>query len=256
MNATHSGRLVVGAVGLVLLFGAAGCAGCGTPPADCTDVDKDQVTTCAGDCNDNDPAMNPNHAEVCDGKDNDCDGKVDDGVSCACTPGTTPLACGKNALCRRTCGTTGVYGACLPTGSSSVDTLTDLANCGECGNACPIPVNADATCRQGVCGRTPCKAGFFDLDGDSTNGCESTCTGPACLLPDGGQLALTSPPLPETGLVFQTPSSGGSLGSQIQTSGGHTNLGVLGQPSALSPGRSEASSATHRHIGGFAAGLK
>lgn len=32
------------------------------------------------DCNDRDPAINPQEKEVCDGKDNDCNGDVDDGV--------------------------------------------------------------------------------------------------------------------------------------------------------------------------------
>lgn len=33
------------------------------------------------DCNDNDPRMNPGQAEFCDGKDNDCDGTVDEEVA-------------------------------------------------------------------------------------------------------------------------------------------------------------------------------
>lgn len=32
------------------------------------------------DCNDRDPAINPQEKEVCDGKDNDCNGDIDDGV--------------------------------------------------------------------------------------------------------------------------------------------------------------------------------
>ncbi|AKF86695.1 hypothetical protein MFUL124B02_31355 [Myxococcus fulvus 124B02] len=49
-----------------------------------------QTTTCAwppgyrlvgGDCNDRDSSMKPGGTEVCDGKDNDCDGQVDEGFS-------------------------------------------------------------------------------------------------------------------------------------------------------------------------------
>lgn len=41
------------------------------------DLDKDGWTICSGDCNDNDNAISPATAEVCDERDNDCDGKKD-----------------------------------------------------------------------------------------------------------------------------------------------------------------------------------
>lgn len=47
-------------------------------PSTCTDADGDGVCASQGDCNDNNPAVNPSAAEVCnDGIDNDCDGLVD-----------------------------------------------------------------------------------------------------------------------------------------------------------------------------------
>lgn len=48
----------------------------------CVDVDGDGVKDCAGDCNDRDPKIKPGAAEVCDGRDNDCDGIVDDNAAC------------------------------------------------------------------------------------------------------------------------------------------------------------------------------
>ena len=43
------------------------------------DVDGDSYSVEMGDCNDNDPLINPGVIEDCDGKDNNCDGEIDEG---------------------------------------------------------------------------------------------------------------------------------------------------------------------------------
>ncbi len=57
----------------------------GDAPADgatCTDMDRDGVTTCAGDCNDGDPLVAPGLPELCgDMVDNNCNGMADEGCT-------------------------------------------------------------------------------------------------------------------------------------------------------------------------------
>jgi hypothetical protein len=72
--------------------------------------------------------------EACDAIDNDCDGAVDEGI----------------------------------------DTQSDLAHCGGCGQRC-APPNARASCVDGACLIEGCLDGFIDVDGDPANGCEVGC---------------------------------------------------------------------------------
>jgi hypothetical protein len=54
----------------------------------CVDLDADGTTDCAGDCNDSDPKIRPGAVEVCDGRDNNCNGIIDDAAACVrvCAP--------------------------------------------------------------------------------------------------------------------------------------------------------------------------
>jgi Lamin Tail Domain/Stigma-specific protein, Stig1/Putative metal-binding motif len=54
------------------------------------------------------------------------------------------------------------------------DLQNDPVNCGSCGITCGYP-NAQSLCVSGGCQRGPCLAGYRDLDGLDTNGCEYGC---------------------------------------------------------------------------------
>jgi len=51
--------------------------------------------------------------------------------------------------------------------------LTELANCGTCGNACEAGANANVACNNSQCVLTSCKPAFADCDGMDENGCET-----------------------------------------------------------------------------------
>lgn len=97
-------------------------------------------TYCVADSDPPDPAD-----EVCDGRDNDCDGRVDlvsDGM-----------------------------GGWVPADGSP----TDPDHCGTCDTVCNYDHGYRA-CVGGACQLAGCHLGWFDQDGDPSNGCEYNCT--------------------------------------------------------------------------------
>ena len=68
----------------LILITAFGCGGHSTAdnPDVCSDSDGDGQTDCDGDCNDGDPSVLSGGTEICgDGRDNNCDGVIDDGCN-------------------------------------------------------------------------------------------------------------------------------------------------------------------------------
>jgi hypothetical protein len=126
---------------------------------------------------------------------------------------------------------------------------TDVANCGACGVVCPSAIQAPTACTRGTCGRGTCNAGFFDVDGPATPGCESTCAGSTCTLPDGGSVVLTRPPTPEARGNFGVVSSGGSLGNTRQSNASFRHSGVMGDAAAT--GGARMSNGVFQNVGGI-----
>ncbi len=145
-----------------------------------------------------------NGEEICDGRDNDCDGQVDEETPNAGMPCDDPSLCPwhPQGKCVGKCADRGVYvcsgnqlvcvpkaGAPTPTlevcdadgvdedcdgqSNEDFDLMTDPNNCGACGNVCNVP-NAYAACVAGECVVDTCRTGYNDLD-PTKPGCEYEC---------------------------------------------------------------------------------
>ena len=121
--------------------------------------------------------------ETCDGKDNDCDGTIDDNLSTACITGL-PGICGPGTI---SCieGGTGEWGSCLQT-NQAIDEICDGQDndcdgdidegfdsdgdgTADCSDGCPSDPNKIAA---GQCG---CGAPDTDTDSDGTANCVDEC---------------------------------------------------------------------------------
>lgn len=100
--------------------------------------------------------------ELCNGLDEDCDGRIDNGASCSprphasgtCTEGVCVYACDPG------------YSDCDgdladPSGNGCETSISsDLDHCGACGNACAAGANESVTCVDGTCAST-CNDGYI-----------------------------------------------------------------------------------------------
>ncbi|MFH2009062.1 MAG: MopE-related protein [bacterium] len=123
-----------------------GGTNCYTHPVGCT-ADASGLYTCVGLCQAGVPtcsggavicgAQTGPAAELCDNLDNDCNGVVDDGY----------------------------------------DKQNDPANCGGCGIQCSsLVAHAIPGCTGGQCVIIACLPGFWDINGDPSDGCEYSCS--------------------------------------------------------------------------------
>jgi len=123
--------------------------------------------------------------ELCDGKDNNCNGLFDEGLtnmgSCGtsstapCMLGTlqciggAPQCVGATNPTFEVCNN--IDDDCNGTIDDGYNKQTDVNNCGSCNNVCPTPANANPTCSSGTCSYT-CKPGYADLNHSAADGCE------------------------------------------------------------------------------------
>ena len=123
-----------------------------------------QITCAPGghgaDCDDTNAAVHPGAVELCDCKDNDCNGAVDEGVC------NTAAACGRcDIACAAPNGTPAcTSGACTIASCDAgysdcngrvddgceADLLASVTDCGACGNACS-QANGSEVCAVGAC---------------------------------------------------------------------------------------------------------
>ncbi|MBI5538397.1 MAG: hypothetical protein HY898_37080 [Deltaproteobacteria bacterium] len=145
----------------------------------------------------------------CDGKDNDCNGKVDE-VSTCCQPNCTGKVCGADNGCGYPC----QDGAC---GGAQ-----EVCNAGKCvcqpdcaGKTCGAPDGCNKSCNTGTCGaNASCKQGTCVCDNLScASACCTTgqvCASGTCCTPQCG--TATCGPDPVCGQSCGTcPQPGGGL---------------------------------------------
>ncbi len=159
------------------------------PRSDATDVVTGPDVTCPATCpsppNATGSCVGSMCRVTCNSGFEDCDANMANG--CEVAVATNIDHCGRcGNVCPTPAGATrgcsgGVCGiACTSgradcNGSTADGCETDLngdnANCGGCRRVCS-PLHATARCQSGTCDYSSCDAGFTDLDGNRTNGCE------------------------------------------------------------------------------------
>ncbi len=110
------------------------------------DGDFDGVTASEGDCRDDDPDVHPGAVEVCDGKDNDCDGILD-GESCVTPTG----GCLRTGCLGQICSDTSIETECVPRPEYTCLGLTECGPYGPGGRCAFQPTSAYLACYKDLC---------------------------------------------------------------------------------------------------------
>lgn len=107
--------------------------------------------------------------EVCDGRDNDCDGETDETeADASCELANATAECSQGACAVKSC--FNGFGDCDDEDANGCETpLNTLYDCGSCGNEC-----IEVSCQSGRCSELECEEDTADCDGETENECETT----------------------------------------------------------------------------------
>jgi putative metal-binding protein len=197
---------------------------CGLPP---------NYSTKTGDCADNDPRIFPGNPEVCDGRDNNCDGKTDEGLELA-TLCTDTDGDGHGVLGKATstgCGSKG-FGLCDNDCNDSDPMVFPGATetCNEKDDNCNGKVDeiARPTCGVGYCKRIAPDCNTACVPGppltETCNNFDDDCDG----VDDNGtdlQLCGAAGLVCRQGLCAASSASGGASSSGAMSSAGAPSSG-------------------------------
>lgn len=158
------------------------------------DIDQDMGANFIRGCEYTCPVFPPLSQEECNGKDDDCDGIIDElpiaglGADCGpASPGDTgecswgvqscvlgvPTCTGYQGPTAETCD--GLDNDCDSSLDEDFDKDNDPNNCGPTCTVCNI-ANAVNGCSSGACTIITCLPGFEDANGMLSDGCEYACT--------------------------------------------------------------------------------
>ncbi|MCZ7681315.1 MAG: putative metal-binding motif-containing protein [Sandaracinaceae bacterium] len=147
-------------------FGDATCAEVGGVPAT--------------DCNDDNPDVNPEAVEVCDGFDNDCNGTCDDAFTCCRGEvGTCTSSCGTTGT--RVCGSSCSWGVCSPPAEECNAVDDDCNGAADDVFACVQGATESCTTSCGSTGMRTCQSDCSWSDcvapSETCNGRDDDCDG-------------------------------------------------------------------------------
>jgi hypothetical protein len=172
------------------------------------DLDGDGFTVSEGDCNNNDVTIYPGAQEICgDGKDNDCDGSIDNGCNTNIVPPSTLTAIARSS--------TQIMLAWKDNSNNETGFKIDK-KAGDCNSLNPwteLASKAENATTHTVAGLTPnttysFKASAYDVSGSSSySNCVSAKTGASGTPPSPTNLKATSDSSTKVNLTWSDTST-------------------------------------------------